>query len=324
MTGDTHAPESPAPQPIAGPRVVACVACGYDLRGLLASADCPECGTRAQHSIQGRPLALSGRRFRANTAQALAILPLTVLVAAGLLPIGAIGYLFMAVGGDLTPASVRHPLTTTLLVAVAAQIALASFALTTPERRPDRTVVRTSAHRLRVRTRALAVLTGLVGFAGAGATVLAATGTASSVFRDAIVVQDATADAIAAALLVLTGLLCVAAHAATLRYAATLADRLPDEDLAGRYRRLFWFPAKVLMGYGVAILLLPFVVLTDLILGIITLTYMTFVTLAVPTLLLLWLVYAAHLHNPLRRGIQSLDPTPGGAVPARPPTPSSA
>ena len=318
MTGDTHALESPAPQPIAGPRVVACVACGYDLRGLLASADCPECGTRAQHSIEGRPLALSGRRFRANTAQALAILPLTVLVAAGLLPIGAIGYLFIAVGGDLTPASVRHPLTATLLVAAAAQIALASFALTTPERRPDRTVVRTSAHRLRVRTRALAVSTGLVGFGGAGATALAATGTAGSV------VQDVTADAIAAALLVLTGLHCVATHAATLRYAATLADRLPDQDLAGRYRRLFWFPAKVLMGYGVAILLLPFVVLTDLILGIITLTYITFVTLAVPALLLFSLVYAAHLHNTLRRGIQGLDPTPGGAVPAHPPTPSSA
>lgn len=68
-------PSSSAPRPVAGTAVMgtdlACIPCGYNLRGLPAAGACPECGTPVADAVFERRLLFADRAWLRQTAQGL-------------------------------------------------------------------------------------------------------------------------------------------------------------------------------------------------------------------------------------------------------------
>lgn len=164
-------PTKPRPADQNAPIYVPCVTCGYDLRALDASGDCPECGTAIAKSLVDDHLKHADRRWLAGIirGQQLISIGLTVFVVLAcslfLLPIGA-SIIAGVWPNSLTEAVERGVLWAFeymygfLFIGALIAIAIGGFLLTALEPRESN---RESPRSLRIMARtALIVATGLL------------------------------------------------------------------------------------------------------------------------------------------------------------------
>jgi hypothetical protein len=205
-----------------GPR---CRRCGYDLKGLPMSGDCPECGLEVVRSLRGNLLEYSDPAYLRRLGTGALLVELGI-VAICLVPIGAVGLLIIGMATSTPDWAIIAAQAGAALASIAAAVLglVGLFVLTAPD--PGH-VGRDDSDRSRLATRI--------------ATIVCSACWALTAVVSALPTTAAIAPATFALLLRLSGLLLLASLSVqiigSLYYLRHLARRVPDprlsQDLTG-------------------------------------------------------------------------------------------